>query len=103
MNRADITQALPQLCPQKVEAVLERLKELGCTDRKSIQYLQEADLTEGGILKLLEARRLIGTWKQFDDQSGANTVLDLLHDCKSAVEDFTCCMITSCTSVHKDT
>ena len=59
MNRADVNQALQELCPEKVEIVLRKLGELGIKRRDDVKYLKEADLTEGGFLKVVEARKFI--------------------------------------------
>ena len=71
MNRADVSWALPKLGPERAEAVLKKLRELGVIDRDDVQYLKEADLTKDGFLKQVEARRLISKIsKSANDHSG---------------------------------
>ena len=59
MNRADVNRALPELCPEKVEAVVRKLGKLGIKCEDDFKYLKETDLTEGEFLKVVEARKLI--------------------------------------------
>ena len=70
--RAVVSQAFPKLSPEKVEAVVRKLKKLGIEDRDDVQYLKESDLTEGGLLRVVEARKLIERLKSGNDHSGLN-------------------------------
>ena len=70
MSANDVNQALPNLCKKKVKAVVKKLKELGVTDQISSQYLVVSDLTDGGLLKIVEARRLISYLNKGNDFCG---------------------------------
>ena len=71
-HRALVSRVFPKLSSEKVEAVVRKLKKLGIEDRDDVQYLKEADLTEGGLLRVVEARKLIDGLKSGTDQSGLN-------------------------------
>ena len=51
MNRAVVRGGLPELCPEKVEAVVINLGEFGIKGRDDVQCFREANLAEGGLLK----------------------------------------------------
>ena len=71
MNRAVVSRALPELGPEEVEAVVRKLGELGIKGRNDVQYLEVDDLTKGGLLKVVEARKLISAIsKSGKDHSG---------------------------------
>ena len=71
MNRAVVSWALPELSVEKVEAVVRKLVELGIKRRHDVQYLEVDDLTEGGLLKVVEARKLLSAIsKSGNDHSG---------------------------------
>jgi len=60
MDRTEVSEALPNLCQDKVVAVIQKLKELGITDKKEFRaYVKEDDLIKGGLLTIVEARKLI--------------------------------------------
>ena len=54
---------LPSLDDKKIEAVLDLLVDLGVINSDDLQHVEKDDLTSAGILKTIEARKLIKFWK----------------------------------------
>ena len=69
-HRAVANRAFSKLSSGKVEAVVRKLEKLGIENRDDVQYLKEADLTEGGLLRVVDARKLIDRLKSGNDHSG---------------------------------
>jgi len=76
-----ILEILPQLSPNKTQAVIERVDELGVTEESDLQLITEEDLLSGGILKLVEARKLILYWHRSSASSGTLSLLLLYSLC----------------------
>ena len=83
MNRAVVSRALPELGPEKVEAVVRKLGELGIQGRNDVQYLEEADLTEDGLLKVVEARKLISVISKSGNNHSDLYFVSIYYDLKT--------------------
>ena len=59
----DISKVLRKLTEEKIAAVLERLKELGVDDKAYLIHVTEKDLTDENLLKQVQARRLVKSWR----------------------------------------
>ena len=57
--------ALNMLPSQKVNQVVRFLREdLGVEEPNDLAYVEVEDLTKNGLLKKIQAKRLVGYWKQ---------------------------------------
>ena len=77
MSKLDVSRALPSLSAEKVDALLQRLRECGVNDQNDAKYLKETDLTTGGFLNPVEARKLIEFCNNHDNLSGLHLLLEL--------------------------
>ena len=75
MSKLDVSRALPSLSVEKVDALFQRLRQLGVHNQNDAKYLKETDLTTGGFLNLVEARKLIEFCNNVDNLSGLHLEL----------------------------
>ena len=71
MDDRVLVQVLSEIGPAKAKAVLQKLRELGENDAFRMKHVKIEDFTEGGLLKVEEARKLISAVSKRDnDHSG---------------------------------
>ena len=63
MDNYKINKILPNLCQEKKQELLNRLSELGVVESSDLQNVEVEDLTKDGLLKVVEARKLVKQWK----------------------------------------
>ena len=64
MDDYGISDALPTIAYEKIELVLKRLSKLGVEDAGDLENVEIDDLTCDGLLKPIQARKLVKRWKK---------------------------------------
>ena len=59
-----LSDALPKLTEEKKKEVLGRLKELGVEEYGDLKVIKDDDLTDDGLLTIVQARKLVKLWKE---------------------------------------
>ena len=59
-----MSDALPNIAKEKIDLVLKRLSELGVEDAGDLENVEVDDLTGDGLLKPIQARKLVKRWKK---------------------------------------
>ena len=64
MDNYGISDALPNIANEKIGFVLKRLSELGVEDSGDLENVEVDDLTSDGLLKPIQARKLVKRWQK---------------------------------------
>ena len=65
MDDYGISDTLPSTSNEKIKFMLKRLSETRVEDFHDLEYVEVDDLTRDGILKPMQARKLVNRWKRF--------------------------------------
>ena len=70
MDDYKINEILPKLNQEKKSEVLNLLTKLGVENFSDLQNIEVEDLTKTGLLKLIQARKLVKEWRNAEKKQG---------------------------------
>ena len=70
MDDSEIAEKLSDLSETVKIKVLDRLKEIGVENSSDLCDVEVEDLTKDGLLKLIQARKLVKNWRKEEKKQG---------------------------------